>query len=323
MFIAASNPVPLLGRDAEIELLASLLDGIADGGGALVLGGEPGIGKSRLLAVAAAFARQRGITVLSTTGVQSEAHLAFAGLHQLLRPLRFRAADLPATQRAALDAAFGLGQEQAPERFRIAMAVLDLLCEVATDAPLLILAEDAQWLDGPTTEVLSFVARRLQSDPIVLVAAVREGYPSLLVDAGLPQHRLGGLAPAEATTLLDASAQQLSPVIRDRLLSEAAGNPLALIELPITAARQEAITLGSLPLTQRLEQAFAARVSDLPAATRLLLLVAAHSDDERLSDIVAAAGTVAGSALGLDLLDRPPRPRSSTLTCIACASGIR
>jgi DNA-binding CsgD family transcriptional regulator len=303
MFIAASNPVPLLGRDAEIELLASLLDGIADGGGALVLGGEPGIGKSRLLAVAAAFARQRGITVLSTTGVQSEAHLAFAGLHQLLRPLRFRAADLPATQRAALDAAFGLGQEQAPERFRIAMAVLDLLCEVATDAPLLILAEDAQWLDGPTTEVLSFVARRLQSDPIVLVAAVREGYPSLLVDAGLPQHRLGGLAPAEATTLLDASAQQLSPVIRDRLLSEAAGNPLALIELPITAARQEAITLGSLPLTQRLEQAFAARVSDLPAATRLLLLVAAHSDDERLSDIVAAAGTVAGSALGLDLLE--------------------
>jgi DNA-binding CsgD family transcriptional regulator/tetratricopeptide (TPR) repeat protein len=303
MFIAASNPVPLLGRDAEIELLASLLDGIADGGGALVLGGEPGIGKSRLLAVAAAFARQRGITVLSTTGVQSEAHLAFAGLHQLLRPLRFRAADLPATQRAALDAAFGLGQEQAPERFRIAMAVLDLLCEVATDAPLLILAEDAQWLDGPTTEVLSFVARRLQSDPIVLVAAVREGYPSLLVDAGLPQHRLGGLAPAAATTLLDASAQQLSPVIRDRLLSEAAGNPLALIELPITAARQEAITLGSLPLTQRLEQAFAARVSDLPAATRLLLLVAAHSDDERLSDIVAAAGTVAGSALGLDLLE--------------------
>jgi DNA-binding CsgD family transcriptional regulator/tetratricopeptide (TPR) repeat protein len=303
MSIAASNPVPLLGRDAEIELLASLLDGIADGGGALVLGGEPGIGKSRLLAVAAALARQRGITVLSTTGVQSEAHLAFAGLHQLLRPLRFRAADLPATQRAALDAAFGLGQEPAPERFRIAMAVLDLLCEVATDAPLLILAEDAQWLDGPTTEVLSFVARRLQSDPIVLVAAVREGYPSLLVDAGLPQHRLCGLAPAEATTLLDASAQQLSPVIRDRLLSEAAGNPLALIELPITAARQEAITLGSLPLTQRLEQAFAARVSDLPAATQLLLLVAAHSDDERLGDIVDAAGTVAGSPLGLDLLE--------------------
>ncbi|HEX9525162.1 MAG TPA: AAA family ATPase, partial [Reyranella sp.] len=303
MSIAASNPGPLLGRDAEIELLASLLDGVQDCGGSLVLYGEPGIGKSRLLAVAAAFARERGFTVLSTAGVQSEAHLAFAGLNQLLRPLRFRAAALPAAQRAVLDAAFGLGQEPAPERFRIAMAVLDLLGEIATDAPLLVLAEDAQWLDRPTTEALAFAARRLQSDPIVLLAAVREGYPSLLVDAGLPQHRLCGLQTAEAMTLLDASAQQLSTVIRDRLLSEAAGNPLALMELPITAARLEPIAPGSLPLTQRLEQAFAARVSDLPEATRLLLLVAAHSDDERLSEILEAAGAVAGSTLGLDLLE--------------------
>ena len=147
MSIAASNLGPLLGRDAEIERLTSLLDGIGDGGGALVLSGEPGIGKSRLLAVAAAMARERGFTVLSATGVQSEAHLPFAGLHQLLRPLRFRVADLPAAQRAVLDAAFGLGREPAPERFRIAMAVLDLLGEVAADEPLLVLAEDAQWLD--------------------------------------------------------------------------------------------------------------------------------------------------------------------------------
>jgi hypothetical protein len=175
--IFASNLGPLLGRDAELELLASLLDGIQGGGGALVLYGEPGIGKSRLLAVTAAVVRERGFTVLSTTGVQSEAHLAFAGLHQLLHPLRSRAADLLAAQRAVLDAAFGLGQEPAPERFRIPMAVLDLLCDIATDAPLLVLAEDAQWLDRPTTEVLAFVARRLQSDPIVLLAAEREGYP--------------------------------------------------------------------------------------------------------------------------------------------------
>jgi len=303
MSIAASNPGLLLGRDAEIELLASLLDGIHEGGDALVLYGEPGIGKSRLLAAAAALARERGFTVLSATGVQSEAHLPFAGLHQLLRPLRFRAADLPAAQRAVVDAAFGLGQEPAPERFRIAMAVLDLLGEVATDAPLLVLAEDAQWLDRPTTEVLAFVARRLQSDPVVLLAAVREGYPSLLIDAGLPQHRLGGLAPAAAMRLLDASAPQLSSVIRDRLLSEAAGNPLALVELPVTAARLEPVAPGSLPLTQRLEQAFAARVSELPEATRLLLLVAALSDDELLSEILEAASVVAGRTLGPDLLE--------------------
>src|SRR6516165_10161329 len=303
MSIAASRPGPLLGRDAEIELLASLLHGIGDGGGALVLLGEPGIGKSRLLAVAAEFARERGFTVLITTGVQCEAHLAFAGLHQLLRPLRFHVANLPAAQRAALDAAFGLGPEPAPERFRIAMAVLDLLGEVAAKAPLLILAEDAQWLDRPTMDVLAFVARRLQSDPIVLLAAVREGYTSLLADAGLPQHRLGALAPAAAVTLLDTSAHPLSPVIRDRVLNEAAGNPLALMELPVTAARREPNGPGVLPLTQRLEQAFAARVSDLPEATRLLLLVAALSDDERLGDITGAANAVTGTTLGPELLE--------------------
>jgi hypothetical protein len=107
------------------------------------------------------------------------------------------------------------------------MSVLDLLSEVAADAPLLVLAEDAQWLDRPTTEVLAFVARRLQSDPVVLLAAAREGYPSPLMNAGLPEHRLGGLAPAEAATLLDTSAQQLPAVIRDRVLGAAAGNPLA------------------------------------------------------------------------------------------------
>lgn len=303
MSIPDSNPAPLLGRDAEIDLLASLLDGIQAAGGALVLSGEPGIGKSRLLAAAAAGARERGFTVLGATGVQSEAHLPFAGLHQLLRPMRSRAASLPAPLRAALDAAFGLRQEPAPERFQIAMAVLDLLCEGATDAPLLVLLEDAQWLDRPSTEVLAFVARRLQSDPIALLAAVRDGYPSPLVDAGLPMRHLGALGPAEAITLLDASAPRLSPASRDRLLSEAAGNPLALIELPIAAARQEPALLSSLPLTERLEQAFAARVSDLPAATQLLLLVAALSDDEQLSDIVDAASAVAGNPLGLELLE--------------------
>lgn len=303
MSIAANNPGPLLGRAAEVGLLVSLLDSIGTGGGALVLHGEPGIGKSRLLSIAAELALERGFTVLSTTGVQSEAHLAFAGLHQLLRPLRLHSARLPAVQRTVLDAAFGLSQERAPERFQIAMAVLDLRGDVATEAPLLILAEDAQWLDRPTTDVLAFVARRLQSDPIVLLAAVREGYASLLVDAGLPQHRLGALAPAEAKVLLDASAHPLSPAIRDRVLSEAAGNPLALMELPLTAGRPEPTGSGVLPLTQRLERAFAARVADLPAETRLLLLVAAHSDDERLSDIVDAASMVAGTTLGLELLE--------------------
>src|SRR5919204_555282 len=142
--------VPLLGRDVERSLLTSLLDEVSIHGQALVLRGEPGVGKSRLLSAAASGARERGMSVLSTTGVQSEAHLPFAGLHQLLRPVRGRAGQLPPVQRAALDAAFGLTREVAPEPYRIAMAALDLVSEVASDAPVLVVVEDAQWLDRPT-----------------------------------------------------------------------------------------------------------------------------------------------------------------------------
>lgn len=279
----ASNLGPLLGRDAEIGLLAPLLDGIHGGGSALVLYGEPGIGKSRLLAVAAALARERGFTVLSTTGVQSEAHLAFAGLNQLLRPLRFHAADLPAAQRAVLDAAFGMGQEPAPERFRIAMAVLDLLCEVATDAPLLVLAEDAQWLDRPTTEVLAFVAHRLQSDPVVLLAAVREGYPSLLVDAGLPQHRLGGLAPAEAMTLLVAYTRPLGDARRAASLiaaAEQAGGAgdrdLQLDMAWLVASR--AWMVDPAPSARRVLIEAANRLGDPGSADLRILAIQAYAD---------------------------------------------
>src|SRR5882724_13292437 len=131
----------LVGRDPEQSLLRSILDEVAARGQALVLRGEPGIGKSRLVSATARTARERGISVLTTAGVQSEADLPFAGLHQLLRPVRARVAELPAVQRAALDAAFGLTHEVAPERYRIAMAALDLFSDVAADAPLLLVVD--------------------------------------------------------------------------------------------------------------------------------------------------------------------------------------
>ena len=165
--------VPLLGRGREQRKLMLLLDEVGARGGALVLRGDPGIGKSRLLGDAILAAQARGMTVLTTAGVQSETHLPFAGLHQLLRPVRARAAGLPPVLRAALDAAFGLTDDGAPEHFRIAMAALDLLAEVAGDAPLLVVVDDAHWLDRPTADVLAFVARRIESDPIVLLAATR------------------------------------------------------------------------------------------------------------------------------------------------------
>src|SRR5215210_800330 len=207
---AHNGATPLVGRLEEQSLLTSLVDGVATRGQALVLHGEPGIGKSRLLAEAERTARERGMAVLTTAGVQSEAHLPFAGLHQLLRPVRDRASELRDAQRAALDAAFGLTDEAAPERFRIAMAALDLLSDVATDGALLLIVADAHWLDRPTADALAFVARRIESDPIVLLAAIRDGYASVLAEAGLPEHSLVGLDDTTAAALLDAAAPELS-----------------------------------------------------------------------------------------------------------------
>lgn len=299
---ADDEAAPLVGRAREQDLLTSLLDGVRERGQVLVLRGDPGIGKSRLLSVAARAARDRRMTVLTATGVQSEAHLPFAGLHQLLRPVRTRAAELPAIQRDALDAAFGLMREAAAEHYRIAMASLDLLSDVAGDAPLLLVVEDAHWLDPPTAEVLAFVARRIESDPVLLLVAARDGYPSALADAGLPQHRLAGLDDATAAALLDAVAPGLPLTARNRVLREAAGNPLALLELPAVAGEpdDEPLVPGSLPLTERLERAFAARVSDLPDATRLVLLVAALSDEDAVGEILQAASAIAGTPLDLD-----------------------
>src|SRR3954471_20768208 len=158
---AHDEATPLLGRLEEQSLLTSLLDDVAKRGQPLVLRGEPGIGKSRLLSEAERMARERGMAVLTTIGVQSEAHLPFAGLHQLLRPVRERASELRDVQRAALDAAFGLTREAAPEHFRIAMAALDLLSDVASDSALLVVVEDAHWLDRPTADAPAFGAPRV------------------------------------------------------------------------------------------------------------------------------------------------------------------
>ena len=303
--VARAHAGPLVGRAAETELLTSLLDSVSGGGGALVLRGEPGIGKSRLLAAAASAARTRGLAVLGTTGVQSEARLSFSGLHQLLRPVRAHAAGLPPLLRDALDTAFGLLDGPAPERFRIALAALEVLSDVAGEAPVLVVVEDAQWLDRASADALAFVARRLEHDPIVLLAAVRDGYGSALTDAGLPELRIGALEPGAAAALLDASGQRLTSQAREQVLREAAGNPLALLELPVTSTRLQpsAAVPGLRPLTERLEQAFAARVRDLPEQTRLLLLVAALDDGDRVGEALRAGSAVAGTALGLEALE--------------------
>ena len=296
---------PLLGRQGEVALITSLLERIQTSGAAVLLRGGPGIGKSRLLTAAAEIADAHQVSTLSATGVQSEARLPFSGLHQLLRPIRDRTQELAPALRASLDNALGVGDGTAPEPFRIAMAVLDLFSEVAAETPLLVVVDDVQWLDRASTDVLAFIARRLDADPIVLLAAIREGYPSVLSEAGLPELSLSGLNPTVAAELLDASGRELMPAVRDRVLREADGNPLGLIELPRAADR-----IGSgpglppaLPLTERLEHAFAARMRDLPDDTRMLLLTAALIDGDDIAQVLRAAGTVAGRSIGAERLE--------------------
>jgi len=285
----------LLGRDRELEKLYELVDRIDEQGGALVVRGEAGIGKSALLAAAKDRALQRDVNVVSTTGALSESRLAFAGLHQLLLPLLGGLDLLPDPQRRALEAAFGIAEGDAPDLFLIGLATLGLVAERATEAPLLFVIEDAHWLDRPSAEVLQFVARRIESDPAVLLFAVREGVPSCFDDGDLSELALAGLDDDASNALLDLAAAGLPLDLRRRILAEAAGNPLALIELPAAAAElgTRAAQSGPLPLTARLEQTFASRLTALSADVQRLLLLAAL-DDVDLTELSRAAGTSLG-----------------------------
>src|SRR5215469_9429161 len=229
---AVSPGSSLLGRESELDVLNQLLDGVYRGGGSLEVTGGPGVGKSALLGEAAARAADHGMLVLRVTGVQSEAWLAFAGLHYLLRPILGHLDQLAAPQRHAIQTAFGLSDGPAPDMFLTALAVLDLLAESAAQAPVLAVADDVQWRDRPTRDVLAFVARGLEFEPVLLVTAVRDGDESP-PESELPALRLEALPEPAAAALLEARAPGLPEDVRARLLDEAAGNPLALVELPI------------------------------------------------------------------------------------------
>jgi DNA-binding CsgD family transcriptional regulator len=294
----------LFGRETETHVLGDLLDHVHDRGGSLVVSGEPGVGKSALLEQAATRAQGRGMLVLAVTGVQSEAQLPFAGLHRLLQPILGQVDALPAPQRSALLAAFGMTDAAVPDLFLTALAALNLLAETADRAPVLMVADDTHWLDHATSDVLAFIARRLEFEPILLVAGVRDGFESAFAGAGLRSVHLEALPPREAAALLDSRAPWLPAAARERLLDEAAGNPLALVELPATLEHTgTGVSLPTwLPLSTRLEQAFTARVSDLPAATRTALLVAALDDGPLLHEVLEATALLTGRGLTIDIL---------------------
>jgi len=285
-------------------MLGQLLARIPGRGGALVLRGDPGIGKTALLAVAAATASSKGVSVLRTAGAQSETGLVFAGLHQLLRPVLTWLDRLPGPQRDALSAAFGTLDVPAPDPFLIALAALNLLACAAEHVPLLLVVDEAQWLDPPTASALAFIARRVDAEPIAMVFALRNGVAGALDAAELPELHLGGLADEAARELVDASAGDLTPGLRRRVLEIAAGNPLALLELPdalrLGDDRVGGISPGTVSLTSRLERAFAQQVSGLPAPARDLLLVAAADERASVAEVLAAASLLGGAEVPLD-----------------------
>lgn len=224
----------LLGRDRELGELYELIDGIDLGGGGMVVRGEAGIGKTALLEAASVRALKRGSAVTRAIASESESPLAFAGLHQLLKPYLARLSKLPEPQSRALESAFGLVAGERPDVFLIGLATLGLLSSAATGGPILALVDDAHWLDPASAQVLTFVGRRLEDEPVVLLASVRDGVPSVFDDARLPELRLSGLGDDAARALLDLHAHELFADVKQRVLDEAAGNPLALIELPLS-----------------------------------------------------------------------------------------
>jgi DNA-binding CsgD family transcriptional regulator len=281
----------LRGRRSECTALGGLLDGVRGGRSAvLVLRGGAGVGKSALLDYAVASAAD--LRVVRAAGVEPEMGLAFAGLHQLCGPVLDRLGRLPGPQRAALETAFGLQAGPAPDRFLVGLAVLSLLSEAAGERPLVCVVDDAQWLDQASAQVLAFAARRLATESVLVLFAARETGADL---RGLPELVVGDLGAVDARELLDSALRwPVDDRIRDQIVAETRGNPLALVELPRGLSPAElagGFRLPEvLPLPGPIEQEFGRRVAGLPGPTRRLLVVAAAEPTGDLVLLRRAAG---------------------------------
>lgn len=268
---------PLHGRAAETAVLRDVTTAMRRGESqVLVLRGEPGVGKTALLRYL--IEQAQGVRCVQVAGVESDMELAYAGLHQLCAPLLGHLDDLPPPQREALAVAFGLGTGPPPERFLVGLAVLSLLSAAAQEQPLLCVVDDAHWLDRVSVQTLGFVARRLMAEPVALVFAARGEGAEVL--AGLPELPVPGLSDAAARTLLDEWViGGLDAAVRDRVVAETRGNPLALLEVPRSYSAAELAggfwNVGAHGSASRIEESYIRRILALPPDTRRLLLLAA------------------------------------------------
>src|SRR5919206_490502 len=291
----------LLGRDSECARVDELLARAGEGtSGVLIVRGEPGIGKSALLEEAAARAPEA--TVMRARGVESEVELAFAGLHELLRPVLDTVERLPLPQAAALRGALGLAPAAAAERHLVGAGTLALLGLLAEQRPVLVLVDDAHWLDPPSAAALLFAARRLLADAVTVLVAVRTGEPSAFDGAGLDELALDGLPPGAARELLDSHAGR--PIAADTaewLHAATGGNPLALTELAAEAPRLRPGPVGDhVSVGARIEHALGRRLDSIGPQAGRALLAAAVADADALEPVLRTANALGGSLAGLE-----------------------
>ena len=293
----------LHGREAEQRVIDDLLTGARSGrSGAVVVRGAAGIGKTALLRHAAT--ATDGMRVLRTTGMETEAEFAFSGLHLLLRPILHYIERLPGPQAAALRGAFGLSERGSQDRFLAGLAVLSLLSEAAEDRPVLCLVDDAHWLDAASADGILFAARRLEAEAVVMVLAARDGPPTLATP-GLSELPLHPLNSGHAERLLEERAQHLPPALRGRVIAEADGNPLALVELAATLTGDSAAAgAGPLPVTHSVQEMLAAQIRRLGEPTALLLLLAAAESSGDLVQVLSAADALGVGADSLTAAER-------------------
>jgi DNA-binding CsgD family transcriptional regulator len=294
--LRSQHPARIIGRDAGLARLRALVDPVPQASQVLVVTGEAGMGKTVLLADAAGRARSAGMRVLLVTGRESESRLAFAGLHQLLRPVLSSAAGLPGRQARALLGALGLAADPvAPDPLLTGVAVLTLLSDLSERSPVLVVADDAHWLDRSSLEALAFAGSRLDAERVVLLVGARGQAPPPGFDRGFPELHLEPLPAADAGLLLDGQPRPPRGRARAQVLAQAAGNPMALIELAKVIADDPAASrrwaAEPLPLGDRLTAVLTSRFAALPEQTQAALLLAAVADGP---DLGAAASHGAG-----------------------------
>ncbi len=283
----------LLGRDTELRRVQSFLDSVATNGAALMLLGDPGVGKTSLLDAAAALGQATGMRVLRAVGTEFEVGISFAGLSQLLLPLSAEIDRLPPGQQAAVSLVLGSGGP-AGGACRVSAAVLELLRAAAAARPLLIVVDDLPWLDRASASVLGAAARALHGDRVGVLTARRTGEESFFDATGLPELEMGPLDAVSAADLLRSGHPDVAAPVESQLLAAAQGNPLALLDLPAALSSAQRAGLDDLPahlpLSRRLEGLYSSRVAALPWATRRLLLLAALHDASDLSELLTASG---------------------------------